>query len=57
VHDPAAALFHAARGTDVMLTVVKGRVLYSDGVVRTLDEAALAEAVLEPATRVREALA
>ncbi len=57
VHDPAAALFHAARGTDVMLTMVKGRVLYSGGVVRTLDEAALAEAVLEPAARVREALA
>jgi 5-methylthioadenosine/S-adenosylhomocysteine deaminase len=57
VHDPAAALFHAARGTDVMLTMVKGRVLYSDGVVHTLDEAALAEAVQEPAARVREALA
>jgi len=57
VHDPAAALFHAARGTDVMLTVVKGRVLYSGGVVHTLDEAALAEAVLEPGARVREALA
>lgn len=57
VHDPAAALFHAARGTDVVLTVVKGRVLYAGGVVRTLDEAALAEAVQASAARVREALA
>lgn len=57
VHDPTAAVFHAARGTDVILTVVQGRVLFADGVVRTLDEAALAEAVLEPAARVREALA
>ncbi|HET7230466.1 MAG TPA: amidohydrolase family protein [Longimicrobium sp.] len=57
VHDPAAALFHAARGTDVILTAVRGRVLFADGVVRTLDEAALAEAVLDPAARVREALA
>ncbi|HEU4557781.1 MAG TPA: amidohydrolase family protein [Longimicrobium sp.] len=57
VHDPTAAVFHAARGTDVILTVVQGRVLFADGVVHTLDEAALAEAVLDPATRVREALA
>jgi hypothetical protein len=32
-------------------------VLYRDGRVLTLDEAALAEAVEEPAQRVREALA
>ncbi|HET7461752.1 MAG TPA: amidohydrolase family protein [Longimicrobium sp.] len=57
VHDPAAALFHAARGTDVILTAVRGRVLFAGGVVRTLDEAALAEAVQDPAARVREALA
>jgi 5-methylthioadenosine/S-adenosylhomocysteine deaminase len=57
VHDPVAALFHAARGTDVVLTAVRGRVLYRDGRVLTLDEAALAEAVEDPARRVREALA
>ena len=57
VHDPVAALFHAARGTDVVLTVVKGRVLFRDGRVLTLDEAALAAALEEPAARVREALA
>jgi len=56
VHDPAAAVFHAARGTDVTLTTVKGRVLFANGVVQTLDEAALAEAVMDPAARVREAL-
>jgi 5-methylthioadenosine/S-adenosylhomocysteine deaminase len=56
VHDPVAALFHAARGTDVILTAVKGRVLYRDGQVLTLDEAALAEAVADPAERVRQAL-
>jgi 5-methylthioadenosine/S-adenosylhomocysteine deaminase len=57
VHDPVAALFHAARGTDVVLAAVRGRVLYRDGRVLTLDEAALAEAVEEPARRVRQALA
>jgi len=56
VHDPVAALFHAARGTDVILTAVRGEVLFSGGVVRTLDEAALAEAVLDPAARVAKAL-
>lgn len=57
VHEPVAALFHAARGTDVVMAAVRGRVLYRDGRVLTLDEAALAEAVEEPARRVREALA
>ena len=57
VHDPVAALFHAARGTDVVMTAVRGRVLYRDGRVLTLDEAALAEAVEEPARRIREARA
>jgi 5-methylthioadenosine/S-adenosylhomocysteine deaminase len=56
VHHPVAALFHAARGTDVVLTVVRGRVLYRDGRVLTLDEPALAAAMEEPAARVREAL-
>ena len=56
VHDPVAAVFHAARGTDVVMTAVRGRVLFRDGRVLTLDEAALGEAVEEPARRVREAL-
>jgi hypothetical protein len=36
---------------------VRGRVLYRDGRVLTLDEAALAAAIEEPARRLREALA
>jgi 5-methylthioadenosine/S-adenosylhomocysteine deaminase len=31
VHDPLAALFHAARAGDVILTAVAGEVLYRDG--------------------------
>jgi len=31
VHDPLAALFHAARASDVTLTVVRGRVLHRAG--------------------------
>lgn len=50
VHDPAAAVVHAARGTDVVLTVVRGRVLYHDGTAATLDEAAL-RAPLDDAAR------
>jgi 5-methylthioadenosine/S-adenosylhomocysteine deaminase len=56
VHDPVAAVFHAARGADVVLAAVRGRVLYRDGRVLTMDEAALAEAMEEPAARMREAL-
>ncbi|HEX2204146.1 MAG TPA: amidohydrolase family protein [Longimicrobium sp.] len=56
VHDPVAAVFHAARGTDVVLTAVQGRVLYRDGTLTTLDEAALAAALEDPAARVREAM-
>jgi 5-methylthioadenosine/S-adenosylhomocysteine deaminase len=56
VHGPEAAVFHAARATDVVLTVVKGRVLFRDGVLATLDEAAISAAVDEAAARVRAAL-
>jgi cytosine/adenosine deaminase-related metal-dependent hydrolase len=38
VNEPLATLFHAARATDVVLTVVRGRVLYRAGKVATLDE-------------------
>ena len=31
VHDPVTALFHSARGSDVVLTVVRGRVVYRAG--------------------------
>jgi hypothetical protein len=56
VHGPEAAVFHAARAADVVLTVVKGRVLFRDGVLATLDEAAISAAVDEAAARVRAAL-
>jgi cytosine/adenosine deaminase-related metal-dependent hydrolase len=55
VHDPAAALVHAARGSDVILAVVAGRVLYRGGEVLTLDERALGEAVDDAAARLRAA--
>jgi 5-methylthioadenosine/S-adenosylhomocysteine deaminase len=57
VHDPVAALFHAARGADVVLTVVGGEQLYRDGRVRTLDVPTLSAATEEGAERLREALA
>ena len=43
IEDPTAAMIHSARGTDVCLTVVRGRVLYRDGEFATLDWPALAE--------------
>ena len=52
-----AALFHAARGSDVVLSVVQGRVLYAGGELRSLDRAGLEAALTESAERVRAALA
>jgi cytosine/adenosine deaminase-related metal-dependent hydrolase len=57
VHDPVAAVFHAARGCDVVMTAVQGRILYRDGRLATLDPAALEPAVEDAARRLREALA
>ena len=56
VHDPLAALFHAARASDVTLTVVQGRILYRDGRLTTLDESALGKAMEQVAERLREVL-
>lgn len=53
VHDPVAALFHSARGSDVVLTAVRGRVLFRDGEVRTLDAAEIGGAVAAAAARLR----
>ena len=39
--DPYTALVHAARATDVRLTMVAGNVLYRDGTWRTFDPAAV----------------
>lgn len=49
--DPLATLFHAARGSDVVLTVVQGRVLYTGGLVQTVDEASARAGVEEAAQR------
>ena len=57
VHDPVAAVLHAARGCDVVMTAVQGRVLYRDGALSTLDPAALEPAVEDAAARLREAMA
>jgi 5-methylthioadenosine/S-adenosylhomocysteine deaminase len=57
IHDPVVALFHGARGSDVVLSVVAGRVLYRDGVVRSVDVAAAGAALDRAAGRLREALA
>jgi cytosine/adenosine deaminase-related metal-dependent hydrolase len=57
LHDPVGALFHAARGSDVILTAVAGRVLFRDGAVRSLDEPALRAAVEDAGRRVRQAIA
>ena len=38
LHDPAAALVFASSGRDVLMTMVAGRVVFSGGRVRTVDE-------------------
>jgi 5-methylthioadenosine/S-adenosylhomocysteine deaminase len=57
LHDPVAAVVHAARGSDVVLAMVRGRVVYRDGVLTTLDPAALAPRLEAAGQRVKEALA
>jgi cytosine/adenosine deaminase-related metal-dependent hydrolase len=56
VFDPATAVLHAARGADVRMTVVAGRILYRDGRVATLDEDSLAARVEDAASRVGRAI-
>jgi cytosine/adenosine deaminase-related metal-dependent hydrolase len=55
VHDLVGALFHSARGSDVLLSVVRGRVLYRAGRVLTLDADALADRLREFADRLGRA--
>lgn len=54
VYDPVVALFHAARASDVVLSVVQGEVLMRDGEVRTLDQEGVGRRVEEAARRLRE---
>lgn len=56
MYDPVSHLVYASRGDDVVLTVVNGQVLYRDGVVRTLDEAAVLAAARAAADEVRAAV-
>ncbi len=55
VHDPLAALLHSARASDVVLTAVRGEILYRDGRVLSLDAAALGGRVLAMAEALRRA--
>lgn len=55
VHDPLATLFHSVRGNDVVLSVVRGRILLADGRVTTLDEGATGRAMDDCAERLRAA--
>jgi len=54
VHDPIASIVFSAVGTDVVLTVVAGRVLF-DGELNTLDETELQRRVNASLDRMREA--
>ena len=56
VHDPLAALFHTARAPDVMLTAVRGRILYRAGEWLSLDVAAARTVVERAAGRLCAAL-
>jgi cytosine/adenosine deaminase-related metal-dependent hydrolase len=51
VHDPVAAVFLAARGSDVTFTAVRGRVLFRDGKWTTLDVPTLRRRIEEDAAR------
>ncbi|HUE95074.1 MAG TPA: amidohydrolase family protein, partial [Longimicrobiaceae bacterium] len=52
--DPIATLFHAARGSDVVFTAVRGRVLYDGGRVRGIDANAARRGVEGAAERILE---
>ena len=56
VIDPVATLFHSARAADVVLSTVRGRVLFEHGVVRTIDETAVGAEIDRLGARMREAL-
>jgi cytosine/adenosine deaminase-related metal-dependent hydrolase len=53
VHDPVAALFHAARGSDVVLAAVRGKVVFRRGETGALDVGAAQRGVEAAAERIR----
>jgi cytosine/adenosine deaminase-related metal-dependent hydrolase len=55
VHDVEAAVIHAARGADTVLTMVEGRIVWRDGAPTTLAVGALARELEASAARLREA--
>jgi cytosine/adenosine deaminase-related metal-dependent hydrolase len=56
VHEPTTALFHAARGSDVILTVVAGEILFRDGRFITLEVEHLRAQVERAAARLARSL-
>ncbi len=55
VYDPVAAVFLAGRGSDCVLTVVRGRAIYENGVHTTLDVSRLRGRMDTLAARIRAA--
>lgn len=53
-HDPAAHLVYAARASDVVLTMVDGRILQRDGCCTTIDEEEVMARAAERAARLVE---
>ena len=53
--DPVTALFHSARGSDVILSVVQGRAIYRDGRVLSIDEPSARADIEGAADRLRGA--
>ena len=45
VHDPLSTAVYSARGFDVCMTMVRGKVLYEDGAFRTIDLARIRHAL------------
>jgi len=56
MYDPISHLVYTTHGDDVVMTVVHGRVLMRDGVVRSLDESAVIRDAVAAAAAVRKAV-
>ena len=56
MYDPVSHLVYTTHGDDVVTTIVHGRVLMRDGVVRTLDEAQVLQDARAAAEQVRKAV-